>query len=80
MPEVLVSRRESPLRSYWLESLADEVLELIGNGMNYVQAQERIREAARRHGYAPWALTRMIGNTWDRWGVVRANLPMLDRV
>lgn len=78
MPELLV-KRESPVLSYWVEALADEVLELIARN-DLFTAQERIKATAKEKGYAPWALTRMIGNAWDRWGVVRTNLAMLDRV
>lgn len=58
-----------------LGHLAERAAELAERGMESGPALSRlVHDAARRHGYAPWAMTQLIIGEWDRLGIKRVPL------
>lgn len=58
-----------------LGELAERAAELAERGMSAGgELRALIHEAARKHGYQPWAMTSMIAREWDRLGIRRLPL------
>lgn len=55
-----------------LGKLAERAAEIAERGMPSGDELSRlIHDAAKRHGYAPWAMTSLIAAEWDRLGIRR---------
>lgn len=56
-----------------LSQLAERAAELAEQGGMQAAGElsRLVEEAAKRHGYAPWAITSMISAEWDRLGIRR---------
>ena len=56
-----------------LGQLAERAAELAEKGGMEATAElsRLVEAAAKRHGYAPWAVTSMIAAEWDRLGIRR---------
>ena len=59
-----------------LGELAEEAARLADAG-NTAGLSRLVQVAAKRHSYAPWAMTAMIAREWDRLGIRRVPMDVL---
>jgi hypothetical protein len=64
-----------------LGELAERAAELAEKGGMQAAGElsRLVADAAKRHGYAPWAITSMISAEWDRLGIRRVPLQVSIR-
>lgn len=59
-----------PAPAYWLSQLAEDCAQHI-EMREYLSMQRRVKEEADKHGLSYMAVSKMIGEEWDRLGIVR---------